>query len=78
MKVERQTGNVESKVCCLLEKSSKSANEKSIGGVVINSMSSISRKGVRCMSGFCSGREGRLPEERVAGCVRSWMEAGEK
>lgn len=41
-------------------------------------MSSISRKGEKCMSGFCSGKEGKLPEERVAGCVRPWMEAGEK
>lgn len=30
------------------------------------------------MSGFCSGKEGKLPEERVAGHVRPWMEAGEK
>lgn len=30
------------------------------------------------MSGFCSGREGKLPEERAAGCVRPWMEAEEK
>lgn len=78
MKIERQACKVESKVCCLLEENSKFANQKSIGGVVISSMSSISRKGEKCMSGFCSGKEGKLPEERVAGCVRPWMEAGEK
>lgn len=41
-------------------------------------MSSILGKGVKCMSGFCSGKEGKLPEERAAGCVRPGMEAGEK
>lgn len=44
----------------------------------MSSMSSILGKGVKCMSGFCSGKEGKLPEERVVGCERPWMEAGEK